>query len=184
MISKINIVWIIHCFYHFLVYPPQTPWNYTGPFYISATLNPSFGNGVSSFSGRSFGVLNGSATISQDMTGLHIGQQYFISWLQLKDPNAPASIGLNVSVEHDNIFSEPDINSSYIWIFRSSSVFIASSSTMSLEFVATGSELSGLGIDSIEVNIFYNIIDPWVCLLHFCFALAFSYFLKWIWINA
>jgi hypothetical protein len=142
------------------VSPPQSPWAYTGPFSIAATLSPSFG-GVASFTGRSFGILNGSATISQDMTGLVPGQTYFITWLQMKRPNVTTAIGLSVSAAGSVIYDERSVEASAAWIFRSSNVFTAAQSNLGLFFntSVSGPPSSAIAIDSIKVNIYFNILD-------------------------
>jgi hypothetical protein len=146
-----------------LLNPPQlSPWNYTGPFAIVSTLSPFFGN-VSSFSGRSFGVLNGSTSISQNMSNLQRGNTYFLSWLQHKKPNTTSSIGLNVYVDGKTIYNEAALSDgSLMWSFQTTDKFKATGSDMMLNFSTTESPdpSSSVGIDYILVNIYYMINDP------------------------
>jgi hypothetical protein len=147
-----------------LLNPPQLiPWNYTGPFSVASTLSPFFGN-VSSFSGRSFGVLNGSTSISVNMTNLQPGNTYFLSWLQHKKPDTTSSIGLNVYVDGKIIYNETVISGSLIWNFKSTDKFKATGSNLLLTFITTISEApsSSVGIDYILVNIYYMVNDPYV----------------------
>jgi hypothetical protein len=145
-----------------LLNPPQsTPWNYTGPFSVVSTLSPFFGN-VSSISGRKFGALNGSTSISQILTNLQPGNTYFLSWLQRKKPNTTSSIGLNVYVDGKTVYNET-VDSGYLmWNFKSTDNFKATGSNMTLTFSTTVSESpsSSVGIDYIIVNIYYMINDP------------------------
>jgi hypothetical protein len=146
-----------------LLNPPQkTPWNYTGPFAVASTLSPFFGN-VSSFSGRSFGVLNGSTSISQNMTNLQPGNTYFLSWLQQKKTNTTSNIGLNVYVDGKLVYNETALSdSSVMWSFKSTDKFKATGSNMLLTLSTTVSTApsSSIGIDYILVNIYYMINDP------------------------
>jgi hypothetical protein len=145
-----------------LLNPPQLiPWNYTGPFSVVSTLSPFFGN-VSSFSGRTFGVLNGSTSISVNMRNLQPGNTYFLSWLQQKKPNMTSSIGLNVYVDGKTIYNETVSSGSLTWNFKSTDRFKATGSNMLLTFSTTVSEppSSSVGIDYIVVNIYYMINDP------------------------
>jgi hypothetical protein len=145
-----------------LLDPPQlTPWNYTGPFSVVSTLSPFFGN-VSSFSGRSFGVLNGSTSIAVNMTNLQPGNTYFLSWLQQKKPDMTNSIGLNVNVDGKSVYNETVSSRSLIWNFKSSDKFKATGSIMLLTFETTASAApsSSVGIDYILVNIYYIVNDP------------------------
>jgi hypothetical protein len=146
-----------------LLDPPQSsPWNYVGPFSVVSTLSPFFAN-VSSFSGRSFGVLNGSTTISQNMTNLLPGNTYFITWLQQKKPNTTSTIGLNVYVDGKLVYSESALSfGSLMWSFQSSDKFKATGSDISLSFSTTISPApsSSVGIDYILINVYYMINDP------------------------
>jgi hypothetical protein len=145
-----------------LLDPPQlTPWNYTGPFSVVSTLSPFFGN-VSGFSGRSFGVLNGSTSISQKMTNLQPGNTYFISWLQQKKPNTTSSIGLNVNVDGMTVYNETVSSGSLLWNFKSTDKFKATGLNMLLTFSTSVSVApsSSVGIDYILVNIYYMVNDP------------------------
>jgi hypothetical protein len=146
-----------------LIDPPQiSPWNYSGPFSIVSTISPFFGN-VSSFSGRAFGVLNGSTTISQKMTNLQPGNTYFLSWLQQKQPNTTSSIGLNVYVDGSLIYNEKALsNGFFIWTYKNSSNFKATGSnmTLTLSTISSSYPSSSVGIDYILVNIYYMINDP------------------------
>jgi hypothetical protein len=145
-----------------LLNPPQlTPWNYTGPFSVVSTLSPFFGN-VSSFSGRSFGVLNGSTSMSMNMTNLQPGNTYFLSWLQQKKPNTTSYIGLSVYVNGKTVYNETIFSGSLMWNFKSTYKFIATGSNMLLTFSTSVSEApsSSVGIDYILVNIYYMINDP------------------------
>jgi hypothetical protein len=131
-------------------------------FSIVSTLSPFFGN-VSSFSGRSFGSLNGSTTISQNMINLLPGNVYFISWLQQKKPFTTSSIGLNVYVNGNMVYNETAlVNGSNMWNFKTTDKFKSTGSNMLLTFSTTVSTApsSSVGIDYILVNIYYMINDP------------------------
>jgi hypothetical protein len=97
--------------------------------------------------------------MSQMMKGLIPGRKYFISWIQMLSPNAPAPIGLNVSVGSDVLYSEPQLSSTIMWNFKTSNIFTASSKNMALNFsTSSSSGSSSIALDHIEVNIFYNIM--------------------------
>jgi hypothetical protein len=95
------------------------------------------------------------------MTGLVPGQLYFITWLQMKRPNVTTAIGLSVSAAGNVIYDERSVEASAAWIFRSSNVFTAAQSNLGLFFntSVSGPPSSAIAIDSIKVNIYFNILD-------------------------
>jgi hypothetical protein len=88
-------------------------------------------------SGAQFAFLSSIATMSQTITGLSQGSSYTLSWAQATRPNC-ASCNLNditVKVDGSTVYSLSNVGLG--WVFETSGIWVASSTSALVEFVTS-----------------------------------------------
>ncbi len=113
-----------------------SPWSGAGGCFYAKSLNAPWGDIAAADCRSVFTVLQGSASVQQQLTSLQVGVTYQLSWMQRGRAGALGLNNINVYVGGALLYSELNIADTGVWVSKSA-VWTATTSTAVLLFQST-----------------------------------------------